>query len=154
MAFGLWGYLVGQVGLAASVVTAMAFGIIVDDTIHFLSRYQRARRENLAAPEAVRAALRRVGPALWTTTTILSLGFPVFATSGFALSWALGLPRSPSCSPRSPTSCSSRPCRWPSIDTSRDSPNRANGLTVVINWNYWSSYHRSGHHRGQGDGPQ
>ena len=91
MAFGLWGYLVGQVGLAASVVTAMAFGIIVDDTIHFLSRYLRARRENLAAPEAVRAAFRRVGPALWTTTAILSLGFLVFATSGFALSWALGL---------------------------------------------------------------
>ena len=91
MAFGLWGYLVGQVGLAASVVTAMAFGIIVDDTIHFLSRYLRARRENLTAPEAVRAAFRRVGPALWTTTAILSLGFLVFATSGFALSWALGL---------------------------------------------------------------
>ena len=91
MAFGLWGYLVGQVGLAASVVTAMAFGIIVDDTIHFLSRYLRARRENLAPPEAVRAAFRRVGPALWTTTAILSLGFLVFATSGFALSWALGL---------------------------------------------------------------
>ena len=91
MAFGLWGYLVGQVGLAASVVTAMAFGIIVDDTIHFLSRYLRARRENLAPPEAVRAAFRRVGPALWTTTAILSLGFLVFASSGFALSWALGL---------------------------------------------------------------
>ena len=91
MAFGLWGYLVGQVGLAASVVTAMAFGIIVDDTIHFLSRYLRARRENLTAPEAVRDAFRRVGPALWTTTAILSLGFLVFATSGFALSWALGL---------------------------------------------------------------
>ena len=91
MAFGLWGYLVGRVGLAGSVVTAMAFGIIVDDTIHFLSRYLKARREGLLAPQAVRAAFRTVGRALWTTTAILSLGFLVFASSGFELSWALGL---------------------------------------------------------------
>ena len=91
MAFGLWGYLVGRVGLAGSVVTAMAFGIIVDDTIHFLSRYLKARREGLLAPEAVRAAFRGVGKALWTTTAVLSLGFLVFASSGFELSWALGL---------------------------------------------------------------
>ena len=91
MAFGLWGYLVGRVGLAGSVVTAMAFGIIVDDTIHFLSGYLKARREGLLAPQAVRAAFRTVGQALWTTTAILSLGFLVFASSGFELSWALGL---------------------------------------------------------------
>ena len=91
MSFGLWGYLVGHVGLSASVVTAMAFGIIVDDTIHFLSKYLKARRENLPAPEAVRFAFRTVGHALWTTTAILSLGFLVFASSGFEVSWALGL---------------------------------------------------------------
>ena len=91
MAFGLWGYLVGRVGLAGSVVTAMAFGIIVDDTIHFLCRYLEARREGLLAPEAVHAAFRAVGQALWTTTAVLSLGFLVFASSGFELSWALGL---------------------------------------------------------------
>ena len=91
MAFGLWGYLVGRVGLAGSVVTAMAFGIVVDDTIHFLSKYVKSRREGLLAPEAVRAAFRTVGQALWTTTAVLSLGFLVFASSGFELSWALGL---------------------------------------------------------------
>ena len=91
MAFGLWGYLVGQVGLAGSVVTAMAFGIIVDDTIHFLSRYLEARRDGQTAPEAVRSTFRTVGQALWTTTAVLSLGFLVFASSGFELSWALGL---------------------------------------------------------------
>ncbi len=73
-AFGLWGFLVGQVGLAASVVTAMVFGIIVDDTIHFMSKYSDARRQGLAAPEAVRAAFRTVGHALWTTSAILALG--------------------------------------------------------------------------------
>ena len=91
MSFGLWGYLVGRVGLAASVVTAMAFGIIVDDTIHFLSRYLAARRKGLPAPEAVRSAFRGVGRALWTTTVVLALGFLVFASSGFEVSWALGI---------------------------------------------------------------
>ena len=91
MAFGLWGYLVGHVGLAGSVVTAIAFGIVVDDTIHFLTKYLMARREGLAGPEAVLTTFRTVGHALWTTTTVLCLGFLVFATSGFELSWALGL---------------------------------------------------------------
>ncbi|MES9972631.1 MAG: MMPL family transporter, partial [Candidatus Thiodiazotropha sp.] len=45
MAFGLWGIFVGEVGLALSVVTGMTLGIVVDDTVHFLSKYLRARRE-------------------------------------------------------------------------------------------------------------
>ena len=91
MSFGLWGFLIGNVGLAASVVTAIAFGIIVDDTIHFLSRYQYARRRGLPSSEAVRHAFRTVGRALTTTTAVLSLGFLVFAFSGFESSWAMGL---------------------------------------------------------------
>ena len=38
MALGLWGYAAGEIGVAASVVTAIAFGIIVDDTIHFMAK--------------------------------------------------------------------------------------------------------------------
>ena len=91
LAFGVWGYLVGRVGLAGSVMTAIAFGIVVDDTIHFLSKYLRARREGLSAPEAVRSTFRIVGHALWTTTAVLCLGFLVFAASGFEISWSLGI---------------------------------------------------------------
>ena len=91
MSFGLWGYLVGHIGLSASVVTAMAFGIIVDDTIHFLSKYQNARGEGLLPPEAIRSTFRTVGHALSTTTLVFILGFLVFATSGFEVSWANGL---------------------------------------------------------------
>ena len=91
MSFGLWGYLVGRVGLAASVMAAMAFGIIVDDTIHFLSKYMKARREGESPQEAVRSTFRVVGQALWTTTAVLSAGFLVFASSGFEVSWSLGL---------------------------------------------------------------
>ncbi len=66
MSFGLWGYLVGTIGMAASVVTAIAFGIVVDDTIHFLSKYLKARREGKHASDAVRSAFRTVGRALFT----------------------------------------------------------------------------------------
>ena len=91
MSFGLWGFLIGNVGLAASVVTAIAFGIIVDDTIHFLTKYQSARRRGLPSPKAVRYSFRTVGRALTTTTAVLSLGFLIFAFSGFESSWAMGL---------------------------------------------------------------
>ena len=91
MTFGMWGWLVGQVGLAASVMVAISFGIVVDDTIHFLSKYLKFRREGLPSAEAVHSVFRTVGHALWVTTAVLSAGFLVFASSGFEVSWALGL---------------------------------------------------------------
>ena len=91
LSFGIWGYLVGRVGLAGSVMTAIAFGIIVDDTIHFLSKYLKARRGGAAPADAVRSTFAIVGHAMWTTTVVLCLGFLVFAASGFEISWALGL---------------------------------------------------------------
>jgi uncharacterized protein len=92
MSFGLWGYMIGNVGVAASVVTAVTFGIVVDDTIHFLSKYLRARRERKLDPQqAVRFAFSSVGHALWTTTAVLAAGFIVLSTSGFEVNWSLGL---------------------------------------------------------------
>lgn len=91
MAIGLWGYLVGEVGVAASVVTAMAFGIIVDDTIHFMTKYLRARKDGLPPSEAVQSTFRLVGKALSATTAVFALGFLVFAASGMASNQALGL---------------------------------------------------------------
>ena len=91
MSFGLWGYVVGRVGLASSVVAAIAFGMIVDDTIHFLSKYLKSRREGFSASEAVHITFRSVGRALSTTTAVLSCGFLAFTFSGFETSWALGL---------------------------------------------------------------
>ena len=92
MSFGLWGYMIGNVGVAASIVTAVTFGIVVDDTIHFLSKYLRARRERKLDPQAaVRFAFNSVGHALWTTTAVLALGFAVLATSGFEVNWSLGM---------------------------------------------------------------
>ncbi|MFQ5579660.1 MAG: RND family transporter [Nitrospiria bacterium] len=92
MAFGLWGMLVGRVGVATSIITAMSFGIVVDDTVHFLSKYLRARRElHLGASNAVRYAFRTVGTAIWVTSAILMAGFFILTFSGFAINAQLGL---------------------------------------------------------------
>ena len=92
MAFGLWGLLVGEIGLALSVVTGMTLGIVVDDTVHFLSKYLRARREDgLSSAEAVRYAFHTVGKALWTTSAVLIAGFLVLTRSPFELNSGMGL---------------------------------------------------------------
>jgi len=86
LAFGVWGMAIGQVGLALSVVTGMTLGIVVDDTVHFLSKYLRARREkNLSSEDAVRYAFNTVGLALVVTSIVLIAGFLVLTFSAFQL---------------------------------------------------------------------
>jgi hypothetical protein len=86
LAFGLWGIMVGQIGLALSIVTGMTLGIVVDDTVHFLSKYLRARREKgLDAQDAVRYAFNTVGLALVVTSIVLISGFFVLTFSAFQL---------------------------------------------------------------------
>ncbi|MES9945684.1 MAG: MMPL family transporter [Candidatus Thiodiazotropha sp.] len=92
MAFGLWGLFVGEVGLALSVVAGMTLGIVVDDTVHFLSKYLRARREkNMDRENAVRYAFSTVGTALWVTSLVLMVGFGILAFSHFQLNSGMGL---------------------------------------------------------------
>ena len=92
MAFGIWSVFVGEVGLASSVVTATSLGIIVDATVHFLSKYQRGRRDrNEDVEGAVRYAFSTVGTALWVTSAILVAGFGVLAFSTFRINEDMGL---------------------------------------------------------------
>jgi len=91
-AFGLWGLTVGQVGIGLSIVTGMTLGIVVDDTVHFLSKYLRARREKgLSAEDAVRYAFNSVGLALLVTSLVLVAGFMIMAQSHFYLNSSMGL---------------------------------------------------------------
>jgi predicted RND superfamily exporter protein len=92
MAFGLWGMLVGQVGLALSVIVSLTLGIVVDDTIHFLTKYLRARREkNMDPVQAVRYAFNTVGTAMWVTSAALVAGFSVLTISGYNVNAQMGL---------------------------------------------------------------
>ena len=91
IAMGVWGYAVGTVSIAASIVTAIAFGIIVDDTIHLLSSYLRARDEGKPPAEAIVPTFKQVGKPLLITTLIFALGFLVFGASGLSTNQTLGV---------------------------------------------------------------
>ncbi len=86
LAFGIWGFAVGEVNMAVSMVAGMSLGIVVDDSVHFLSKYLRARREQgLDATAAVRHAFNNVGVAIVVTSLILVAGFMVLAQSTFGI---------------------------------------------------------------------
>jgi len=90
-AIGIWALTVQEVGFAISVVAGLSIGIIVDDTVHFLSKYSRARRElHLSAEEAVRYAFATVGQALFSTSLIVSGGFAALILSTFSVTATMG----------------------------------------------------------------
>jgi predicted RND superfamily exporter protein len=92
MAFGIWGIIRGEVGLGLSIVVSMTIGIVVDDTVHFLSKYLRARREyDMDSSDAVRYSFNTVGTAMWITTAALVAGFLVLTFSGYRMNFDMGL---------------------------------------------------------------
>ncbi|VAW47183.1 Predicted exporter of the RND superfamily [hydrothermal vent metagenome] len=92
MAIGIWALTYGVLGMAASIVFAISIGIVVDDTVHFLSKYLRARREmKLTTPDAIRYAFSTVGHALWVTTIVLIVGFALLSQSTFLVNQQTGI---------------------------------------------------------------
>ena len=84
--FGVWALYKGQINTGMVIVFGMTLGIIVDDTVHFMSKFLRARRElGYDAKQAVIYAFETVGKALVTTTIVLIAGFAVLSTSSFGL---------------------------------------------------------------------
>jgi predicted RND superfamily exporter protein len=85
MAFGAWGFLNGNIDLGLTLVLGISFSVVVDDTIHFIHKYEHARRLGLTPEDAVRLTFRRVGFALMTTTLVLGLGFAWLANSAIQI---------------------------------------------------------------------
>jgi len=91
MAFGLWGLLVGQVNMAVASVFSISLGILVDDTVHFITKYRRGRLVKGLDPEqAIHYAFTNVGTALIVTTVVLALGFGLLGISDFNLNAMTG----------------------------------------------------------------
>ncbi|MCF6215821.1 MAG: MMPL family transporter [Emcibacter sp.] len=91
VAFGLWAIINGELGMFAASVTATALGLIVDCTVHFLSKYQRGKREkNLQAEDAIRYAFSMVGMALWVSSLVLIVGFSSLMLSDFTMNSKMG----------------------------------------------------------------
>jgi predicted RND superfamily exporter protein len=92
MAFGLWAILVGNIGLASSVVAAVTMGIVVDDTVHFLSKYLLAKKQLCkTTEESIQYAFTHVGTALTVTSIVLVIGFTTLSFSSFELNNSMGL---------------------------------------------------------------
>ena len=92
LTFGVWGMFVGQIGLAASIITAMTLGVVVDDTIHLISTFLYARRERGLAPEdAMRFALSTSGWGIVVMSVVLFAGFMVLSFSTFQVNSVVGL---------------------------------------------------------------
>ena len=88
---GLMGYLGVPIKPSTILVFSIAFGISVDDTIHFLAKYRQELRANhWKIRKSVYAALRETGVSMFYTSIVLFFGFSVFITSSYGGTKALG----------------------------------------------------------------
>ena len=91
LAFGLWWVVQGDVNLGSTIVTTMTFGIVVDDTVHFLMHYKKHRDQGLSSIESMRATFQIVGAAIIVTSVALIAGFIVMTFSGFSINQHVGM---------------------------------------------------------------
>jgi len=88
---GLMGYLGVPIKPSTILVFSIAFGISVDDTIHFLAKYRQELATNRwQIKKSVYAALRETGVSMFYTSIVLFFGFSVFIISSFGGTKALG----------------------------------------------------------------
>ena len=91
MCGALVGFLGIELSAATSIIFAIAFGIAVDDTIHFLSRFRIERAKGLPIAEAVHNCYLETGKAICMTTVILFCGFIILVTSTYPNTVTIGL---------------------------------------------------------------
>lgn len=92
MGFGLWGFINGEVNIVISLIATMTLGIVVDDSVHFMSKYNRARTEQgMSANEAVIYSFTSVGQALVVTSLMLMAGFMSLYFSAFQPNISIGI---------------------------------------------------------------
>lgn len=88
---GMMGFLGVPIKPSTILVFSIAFGISVDDTIHFLAKYrQELKANNWRIKKSVYASLRETGVSMFYTSIVLFFGFSVFMISSFGGTVALG----------------------------------------------------------------
>lgn len=90
---GAWGLIMTDFGISVTIVFTTSLGIVVDYSVHFLSKYRRFRNDHpgTGAPEAIRYAFGTVGIALLVTTAVLGLNFGLLYFSEFRLNIYVGV---------------------------------------------------------------
>ena len=89
---GVMGYFNIPLKPSTALIFSIAFGISVDDSIHFLAKYrQELFGNNFFVPVAISKSIRETGPSMMYTSIVLFAGFVIFAGSEFGGTVALGL---------------------------------------------------------------
>lgn len=93
--YGYWGLFVGEIDVAAATAFCISLGIVVDDTLHIINKYQLFRMEGLLPEDAINKTMGLVGPALFTTTLVITSGLVVISFSGFGPNETIGMMTAP-----------------------------------------------------------
>ncbi len=89
--FGLLGFLQVDLNISTTLIFGIAFGIAVDDSIHFLSRYQLEKKSGKPPLYALKRTFISTGKSIVLTTIVLCAGFILFAFSSFSASFYTGV---------------------------------------------------------------
>jgi len=90
--FGIWGWTIGYIGLSATIILAVTIGVVIDDAIHIVYRYEDGRNElGLESKESASYAIHKAGPAVVTTSLCLSIGFALLYFSSYAVNQVFGI---------------------------------------------------------------
>lgn len=81
--FGIMGWLGIELSMFTSLIASIAIGLAVDDTIHYLVRYNTEFRKDLDDKRALRQTLRHIGRPIIFTTLTISIGFSILTMSSF-----------------------------------------------------------------------
>jgi predicted RND superfamily exporter protein len=92
LGFGIWGIFFGEIGLSVSIVGSIVLGIIIDDTIHFILKYNHARHDlGLSTEESIVYSFKSAGAAQIFISIVVASGFGMMAFSGFYPAKTMGL---------------------------------------------------------------
>ncbi|WNO60629.1 efflux RND transporter permease subunit [Rheinheimera sp. MMS21-TC3] len=91
MAFGFWYFIQGEISMGLAGVSAMAIGIIVDDTVHFLYQYINGLKKGLTPEESVKYTFDRTMGAIVISSILLVIGFLLLSSSSFEKNAQMGL---------------------------------------------------------------
>ena len=72
--FGLWGLFMGEIGPYVLMLFSISIGLVVDDSVHILSKYITGLRQGLSPDDAIQYSLDKAGSAITITTLSLAVG--------------------------------------------------------------------------------
>ncbi|MBX3101596.1 MAG: MMPL family transporter [Bacteroidetes bacterium] len=88
---GIMGYLDIAMKPSTALIYELAFGIAIDNSIHYLAMYRQKRKSGMSIPDSVSETLRVTGMSIIYTSIVLFVGFIIFTPSTFGSTQALGL---------------------------------------------------------------